>query len=171
MNRKTAVSGAVATTVIIVILVTFYTQSNDSSENQDYQEQDLVGPNTFQPLSNNWQSSGPFKINRDKYLLGENLFIVGESLEPTDKGQIAILHPKNKTHYKVYTTIPFDGSEKLSFNYHFTPQISEIKGICDMSQLVGTWKVVFQGTQYENLEFQMMDDILPGDEWKFEPQC
>ena len=40
--------------------------------------------------------------------------------------------------------------------------LNKLKGICDKSELVGTWKVVFEGTNYPDLEFKVIDKILHG---------
>ena len=68
----------------------------------------------------------------------------------------------NTTHYKVHLTIPFDGYSKESANTYFTPQISKLKGICSIDDLIGKWTMVFRGTDYQNLDFEITERILPG---------
>ena len=123
------------------------------------------------PKDREWIESGPFKIDRSEYILGEKVFFTIGPLTPMEKGQIAFLNPLNSTHYNVYLTYPFDGSNKATSNLYFEPSLSKTKGICDISQLVGEWRVVFRGTDYENLEFTVNDQIMPGDEEDFEPVC
>ena len=79
-----------------------------------------------------------------------------------EKGQIAIMRPLNVTHYKVYFTIPFDGTDKESTNTYFTPQISKLKEICSTDDLIGKWTLVFRGTDYPNLDFEITERIVPG---------
>ena len=118
-----------------------------------------------------WITSGPFQIDRSEYALGENIFIRINTMDATEKGQIAFLRPTNGTHYSVYLTIPFDGA-KPSFNQYFTPDLSKVKGICSIEDLVGEWTVVFRGTNYENIKFTVSNEIIvPGEELRFEPVC
>ena len=115
-----------------------------------------------------WQTSGPFEIDRLQYVLGELVLMRIGDLQPNEKGQIAFLRPLNETHYDVYITIPFDGSQKITFNQYFKPSLSRGLGICSKDDLMGQWRVVFQGTNYENLNFEIIDKIIPGEEVNYE---
>ena len=45
-------------------------------------------------------------------------------------------------------------------------------GICDkVDDIIGEWVVVFRGTNYENLKFEITDEILPGEEDSYVPVC
>ena len=123
--------------------------------------------NNYTPKEREWITSGPFQIDRSEYLLGEKIFLRVGSLNPTEKGQVAFLRPLNETHYSVYITIPFDGAAKDAFNYYISPQISKINGLCSANDIIGQWTVVFRGTEYENLKFNIINETLPGDEDKF----
>ena len=81
------------------------------------------------------------------------------------------MKPLNSTHYEVYLTIPFDGSDNSAFNFYLEPQLSKIKGYCSVDDFVGDWKVVFRGTDYPNLEFKITEDILPGEFEDYQPVC
>jgi hypothetical protein len=118
-----------------------------------------------------WITSGPFQIDRSEYVLGEKIFLRIGGLEFDEMGQVAFLKPSNATHYEVYLTIPFDGSDKPAFNYYLQPQLSKTRGFCTVDDFIGDWRVVFRGTDYSNLEFKITEDILPGDEDDFEPVC
>ena len=109
-------------------------------------------------------TSGPFQIDKSQYLLGENIFVRVGNLAPNEKGQIAFLRPMNETHYSVYITTPFDGAKKNSFNQYFTPDLSRALKICTADDLIGTWKIVFQKTNYENISFEILNKTLPGEE-------
>ena len=120
-----------------------------------------------------WITSGPFQIDRSEYALGENVFLRIGQLETTEKGQAAFLRPLNvnATHYSVYITIPFDGTNP-PFNQYFTPDLSKVKGVCSIDDIAGEWTVVFRGTNYENIKFTVSDKIvLPGEESRLESVC
>jgi len=127
--------------------------------------------NEYSPKEREWITSGPFQIDRSEYVLGEKIFLRMGGLSHDEKGQIAFLRPLNSTHYSVYLTIPFDGSDKSAFNYYLQPQLSKIRGFCSADDFIGNWRVVFRGTDYPNLEFKITKDILPGDEENYKPVC
>lgn len=117
------------------------------------------------------QYSGPFQVDKREYILGEKVFLRAEGLLPDEAGQISVLRPLNETHRSVYHTVPFDGSAKASFNSYFSPGLSKALGICGPDDIVGEWRVFFQGTDYAPLGFVFTDEVLQGDEEKFEPVC
>jgi hypothetical protein len=127
--------------------------------------------NEYVPKEREWVTSGPFQIDRTEYVLGEKIFLVIEGLEQYEKGQIAFLRPLNDTHQKVYQTIPFDGSKKNIFNYYIEPDLSKSSGICSIDDIVGNWTVVFRGTNYDNLEFEVTSQILPGEDENYKSVC
>jgi len=118
--------------------------------------------NEYSPKEREWITSGPFQIDRSKYAIGEKIFIIIGGLDVNEKGQIAIMRPLNDTHYSVYLTIPFDGAAKPAFNYYIDPQISKTRGICSVDDIIGKWVMVFRGTDYPNLNFEITDDVIPG---------
>ena len=124
----------------------------------------------YMPKEREWITSGPFKIDRSEYLLGEKIFVTIDTLNVNEKGKVMFLRPINSTHYSPYHTMPFDGSGQRN-NYYFTPDLSITKRICNTDELIGIWKIVFQGTNYLNLEFKIIEDILPGNEERYEPMC
>jgi len=127
--------------------------------------------NEYSPKDREWITSGPFQIDRSEYVLGEKIFLRIGGLGFEEKGEVAFLRPLNSTHYSVYWTIPFDGTDKPAFNYYLQPQLSKKLGYCTVEDFVGDWRVVFRGTDYPNLEFKITEDILPGDEDDYEPVC
>jgi len=140
--------------------------------NQEDVDRDGLGDecDPYIPEPRVWQTSGPFQIDREKYSLGELIFLRVGGLQPDEKGQITFLRPLNETHYDVYITIPFNGSIP-DFNQYFRPDLSRQLGICTKSDLLGEWKVVFQGTNYENLSFEIVNKTIPGDEDLYVPAC
>lgn len=127
--------------------------------------------NMYTPQPREWITSGPFQIDRSKYVLGEKVFLRIGGVQPNEKGQIVFLRPLNQTHYSVYLSIPFDGTSKNVFNYYFEPRLSAASKICTIEQITGKWAVVFRGTNYPNLYFEVTDQILPGSEDTFSPVC
>lgn len=118
--------------------------------------------NDYSPKPREWQTSGPFQIDRTKYAVGEKIFLIIGGLNPTEKGEVAFMRPLNSTHYSTYMAIPFDGSAKPGFNYYIDPQISKVRGICSIDDIAGKWAVVFRGTDYPNLYFEITKDVVPG---------
>ncbi|MFB5629776.1 MAG: hypothetical protein ACE5RF_01930 [Nitrosarchaeum sp.] len=125
--------------------------------------------NEYSPKPREWLTSGPFQIDRSKYAIGEKIFLVIGGLNTNEKGQVAFMRPLNETHYKVYITIPFDGMAKPAFNYYVEPQLSRTTGLCSVDDITGKWAVVFRGTDYPNLNFEITDEVVPGT--KTDPVC
>ena len=116
----------------------------------------------YKPLPRDWQTSGPFQIDRSEYAIGEKIFIRIGGLGFDEKGQVAVLRPLNATYYSVYLTIPFDGTQKSGFNYYLEPQLSKTRGLCTIDDIMGKWTLVFRGTNYTNLNFEITERVLPG---------
>ena len=95
----------------------------------------------YMPKEREWITSGPFKIDRSEYPLGEKIFVNIDTLNVDEKGKVVFLRPINSTHYSPYHTMPFDGSGQRN-NYYFTPDLSVREGICSTDELVGNWKVI-----------------------------
>jgi hypothetical protein len=127
--------------------------------------------NIYQPASREWQTSGPFQIDRSKYLIGEKIFLVIGDLGLDEKGQIAFLRPMNITHVAVWQTIPFDGTKKSAFNFYTQPVLNTALDICTVDDIIGDWRVVFRGTDYPDLKFKIINKIIPGDEESYVPVC
>ena len=126
--------------------------------------------NPFISKEREWITSGPFKIDRSEYLLGEKIFVNIETLDINEKGKVIFFRPINSTHYSPYHTLPFDGSGQRN-NYYFTPDLSELRGICNTDELIGNWKIIFQGTNHLDLEFKVNTEIIPGYEKRYESVC
>jgi len=183
-GKKSGIIGGVIAAIIIGILVIQFSSINEDApiQNNDLPEiidvdndgiPDDVDPYIATPRVWEKQTSGPFQIDKEQYVLGELVLIRINELGPNEKGQIVFLEPSNGTHQTVYITIPFDGSEKITFNQYFKPALSRARGICTIDDLLGNWTVVFQGTDYNNLKFEIVDRYIPGDEEHYEdiPNC
>jgi len=175
-EKISGIIGGVIAAIIIGVVVIQFSSINENNSEQDIEPTiidvdedgipDDVDPFVATPRV--WQTSGPFEIDREQYVLGELVLMRIGDLQPNEKGQIAFLRSLNETHYDVYITIPFDGSQKITFNQYFKPSLSRGLGICSKDDLMGQWRVVFQGTNYENLNFEIIDKIIPGEEVNYE---
>ena len=183
-GKKSRIIGGVIAAIIIGILVIQFSSINEDAPIQDNDLPEIVDvdndgiPDDIDPYIATprvWekQTSGPFQIDREQYVLGELVLIRINELDSNEKGQIVFLQPSNGTHQTVYITIPFDGSEKITFNQYFKPALSRARGICTIDDLLGNWTVVFQNTTYNQLKFEIIDRYLPGDEQHYEdiPNC
>ncbi len=165
--------GIIITIVGIIALTSLESDKDITSEIQD--KLDKINKtsldNAYFPKPREWITSGPFQIDRSKYILGEKIFVKVAGLSPEEKGQIAFLRPLNDTHQSVYLTIPFDGAKGDLLNRYLQPQLSRNNGFCTADDFVGEWRVVFRGTEYADLTFEITRDVLPGDEDSYEPVC
>jgi len=129
-----------------------------------------------------WRHSGPFAIEKYEYYLGEKIFMTVQDIPKDVSGEAVFYRPiiipnvagsdgilKDVNAGKKYLGIEFDGSMKQNFNRYFEPKLSEWKGICSRDDLVGEWKVVFEGTQYADINFKILNQTASWDERTFEP--
>lgn len=182
-KEKTAgiIGGLIAVIIIGIVIAQFYSIDETNPDNTKPPIVDVDGdgvPDEEDPLilaPRVWQTSGSFQIDKEKYLLGELVLIRIGDLKSNEKGQIAFLRPHNGTHYPVYITIPFDGSEKETFNQYFKPALSISTKTCSIDDLIGNWTVVFRDTNgqklYENLKFEIINETIPGDEEHYKSIC
>ena len=181
--KNSSIIGIVAGIVVIVLalgIVMTFDQESDIAEVEDLLDKEIqpvevpeiqdkldaikkiADESEYTPLPREWINSGPFQIDRSEYAIGESIFIRMGGIEENEIGQIAIYRPLNATHHKIYFTIPFDGTDKSESNTYFTPQINSMRGICSIDDLAGEWMMVFRGTDYPNLYFEINKKILPG---------
>ena len=119
-----------------------------------------------------WIKSGSFEIDKPQYNVGEKIFLSTTNLLPEDKGMVKFLRPiNNDTDYELYIQVPFDGMDKTQFNYYFEPRFNAFRGLCSMDDIAGNWKVEFNGTQYEDINFEILAQSSSWDDRTFEPIC
>ena len=148
----------VITIIIIIIagiLITF--NPNEELPENEIQEE--------------WIRSGSFEIDKSEYKMGDKIFLSTTNLLPEDKGIVQFLRPLNDTHNESYIRIPFDGKEKTQFNYYFEPRFNQYKEICSIDDIAGDWIVKFLGTQYEDINFKIINQTNSWDDRLFEPIC
>lgn len=112
-----------------------------------------------------WEISGPFKIDKSQYKLGENVFMVVTGLSPSDAGKIVVYDPNGG----VFTQSPFNGTMKSDFNYYFKPNTVKTEKLCTPQDLVGNWTIVFQGSKYKPLKFQVINEWIEGSQKEIKP--
>jgi len=173
MNKGIIVGIPIAIAIIAGIIAITMMPDGDSNDMEVEEKIDDIektaDENQYKVLPREWQTSGPFQIDRNEYALGEKIFIRIGGLDFQEKGEIAVMRPLNATHYSVYITIPFDGAQKNAFNYYLDPSLSKVRGLCSVDDVLGNWALVFRGTDYSNLNFEMIDKKLPGTDW--DPVC
>ena len=126
--------------------------------------------NPYYPSEREWISSGPFKIDRTEYLLGEKLFLNLDYVDKNTKGTMIFSKIINDTHSYQYKKINFDGS-KYQQNFYLGFTLNGARGLCNADQLIGDWKLIFEGTNYDSIKFKVLDRIIPGYERQYTPQC
>jgi hypothetical protein len=188
MNKGLVVGLPISIVIVVgIIVIAMMSNENSNMEVEDVLDKEIRSENTpeidkkleeikkiaeeneYEVLERQWQTSGPFQIDRSEYAIGEKIFLKIGGLQLQDKGQVAVMRPLNDTHYSVYLTIPFDGTNKEAFNYYVEPQLSKIRGLCSVDDVLGKWALVFRGTNYPNLNFEIIDRVVPGTD--VEPVC
>ena len=181
MNKSIIIGLPILIAIIVAIIAIAMMSNGDSSmEVEDVLDKEIApeeipeidkkldeikknaDENEYEVVPREWQTSGPFQIDRNQYAIGEKIFLKIDGLPFTDKGQVAVMRPLNDTHYSVYLTVPFDGTNKAAFNYYLDPQLSKTRGLCSIDDILGKWALVFRGTNYPNLNFEMTDKVVPG---------
>jgi hypothetical protein len=105
-----------------------------------------------------WYSSGPFAINKNQYKLGENVFLVASNLQPSDIGEFDVVTPKGN----IFEKIPFNGTMKSGFHQFFKPNTERSLALCNATDLVGHWSIVFKGVPYKSIPFKIVNQWIQG---------
>ena len=162
MQKSIGISVVVGIIIITAVIIYQFNETTwDITSTDEYYEKGGKVAHVVYP--DNPQFLGPLQINKDKYLLGENIFVIINNLQPEDKGLVFFFIPDGKLFYD----IPFDGSKNEFKKLYFKPQLLKAKNICDVDQLIGTWTVVFQGYEQFTLEFEILDVFLPNTKHHF----
>ena len=165
MNRNVGIATGVGIAVIIgVIGFQIYDTSYIVSSPEEYEKS--MGKQTVAHVvyPDNPQVLGPLQINKDKYLLGENVFVSISNLRPQDVGSVLFITPTGI----IYDEWGFNGMERESQKKYFKPQLLKSKNICEKEKLIGQWSVMFKGYEEQKIYFEMTPDILPKMEYQFE---
>ena len=161
MNRNVGIATAAGIAIIIgVIGFQISDTTYQISTPEEYKKS--MGTQTVSHVvyPDNPQLLGPLQINKDKYLLGENIYVILKDIRPQDKGTVEFYSPGGV----LYTTMGFDGERKDFFKKYYKPQLLKGKNLCEKEKLVGEWTVMFKGFENAKLNFEIVSDILPNQE-------
>ena len=162
MNKNVGIATGVGIAIIVGVILFQVNQTMwEQVSVEEYYEKDGKVGGVIYP--DNPQLLGPLQINKDKYLLGENVFVIIKDLRPQDKGTVQFFTPGGI----LYDTLGFDGSERDFVKKYFKPQLLKSKQLCEKEQLIGEWTVMFKGYDMAKLHFEMLPDILPKQEYQF----
>ena len=162
MNKNVGIATGIGIAIIVGVIIFQVDQTMWQQVSVDeYYEKDGKVAHVVYP--DNPQVLGPLQINKDKYLLGENVYVVLKDLRPQDKGTVQFFTPGGI----LYDEMGFNGENKDFQKKYFKPGLLKSKNLCQKEQLVGTWTVMFEGYEQAKLYFEMMPDILPNQESHF----
>ncbi len=163
MNKSVGIATGVGIVIIAGVIIfqlsetMWLTSSVDEYYEKDGKVASVVYPDNPQVL-------GPLQINKDKYLLGENVYVILTGLMPMDKGAVLFYTPGGV----LYDEWEFNGMKKEFQKKYFKPQLLKGKNLCEKEDLVGTWTVMFRSYEEATLNFEMLDHTLPNQEYQFE---
>tara|TARA_B100000029_G_scaffold499353_1_gene569657 strand:- start:645 stop:1184 length:540 start_codon:yes stop_codon:yes gene_type:complete len=166
MNKGVGIATIIGIAIVIGVIVyqineTVYTVTSP----EDYIESIGSGSVAHVVYPDNPQFLGPLQINKDKYLLGENIFVVLKDIKSGDKGEVQFYTPGGV----LFDTLQFDGMKKDFYKKYFKPSLLVSKDLCEKEKLIGDWTVVFKDyEEVAQLKFTVLEDILPNEEYKFE---
>ena len=159
MNKNVGIATGIGIAIIVGVIIFQVDQTMWQQVSVDeYYEKDGKVAHVVYP--DNPQILGPLQINKDKYLLGENVYVVLKDLRPQDKGTVQFFTPGGI----LYDEMGFNGENRDFQKKYFKPGLLKSKNLCEREDLVGTWTVMFRGYEEAKLYFQMMPDILPNQE-------
>ena len=162
MNKNVGIATGIGIAIIVGVIIFQVDQTIWQQASVDeYYEKDGKVAHVVYP--DNPQVLGPLQINKDKYLLGENVYVILKDLRPQDKGTVQFFTPGGI----LYDEMGFNGENKDFHKKYFKPGLLKSKNLCEKEQLVGTWTVMFEGYEQAKLYFEMVPDILPNQESHF----
>ena len=162
MNKNVGIATGIGIAIIVGVIIFQVDQTMWQQVSVDeYYEKDGKVAHVVYP--DNPQILGPLQINKDKYLLGENIYVILKDLRPQDKGTVQFFTPGGI----LYDEMGFNGENRDFQKKYFKPGLLKSKNLCEKEQLIGTWTVMFEGYEEFKLYFQMMPDILPNQESHF----
>ena len=163
MNRNVGIATGIGIAIIVGVIIFQVDQTlwQQASVDEYYEKGGRVAHVVY---PDNLQVLGPLQINKDKYLLGENVFISISDLRPQDKGAVQIITPTGI----IYDEWGFNGSERESQKKYFKPQLLKSKQLCQKELLIGQWTAMCKGYEMAKIYFEITPNILPKMEYQFE---
>ena len=109
MNRNVGIATGIGIAIIVGVIIFQVDQTlwQQASVDEYYEKGGKVAHVVY---PDNLQVLGPLQINKDKYLLGENVFASIIDLKPEDVGAVQFITPTGI----VFEEWGFDGSERES---------------------------------------------------------
>ena len=164
MNKSVGIAVAAGIAIIIgVIGFQIYDTTYQVSTPEEYKKSIGTQSVSHVVYPDNPQLLGPLQINKDKYLLGENVYVILKDLRPQDKGKVQFFTPGGV----LYDEMGFNGQEREFQKKYFKPQLLKAKNLCEKEKLIGEWTVMFKGYDMAKLHFEILPDILPNQEIHF----
>ncbi len=145
--------------IIIVVAIAIVLGITDVGMLSDLETPGLGHPDSL--------TSGPLTITQYEHKITANIFFIIDGLDINEKGNIKIFMPDGR----LWKTIPYDGSEKQSFNVYFKPDVSKPRQICEQEELVGLWAVLFDNNAYPPLVFEIINEHLDGPDVRLPKSC
>ena len=163
MNKMVGIATGIGIAIVIGVIIFQVSQTmwQQVSVEEYYEKGGRVAGVVY---PENLQVLGPLQINKDKYLLGENVFVSISNLRSQDVGSVLFITPTGI----VYDDWGFNGMERESQKKYFKPQLLKSKNICEKEKLIGEWTVMFKGYEEQKIYFEITPDILPKMEYQFE---
>ena len=160
MNKKVAIGVGIVIGIAIIISIISFQMEIDSNKIQE-------GYSTY---PDNPQTVGSLTINKDKYMIGEIVFVTME-LNPLENGLVEFYNQDEKLFYK----FKFNGSADQSPNLYFRPMLENRYNICTVNDLIGTWTVKISGVTLNDkktgltiepreMQFNIVNEIIADDE-------
>ena len=162
MNKNVGIATGIGIAIIVGVILFQVNQTmwQQVSVEEYYEKGGKVAGVVY---PDNPQLLGPLQINKDKYLLGENVYVVLKDLRPQDKGTVLFITPENK----VYFEWGFNGSDREFQKKYFKPQLLKSKDLCTKEQLIGEWTVIFKGYDEAKIHYEITQNILPNMEYQY----
>jgi hypothetical protein len=160
VNKKVAIGVGIVIGIAIIISIISFQIEIDSNKIQE-------GYSTY---PDNPQTVGSLTINKDKYMIGEVVFVTME-LNPLENGLVEFYNQDEKLFYK----FKFNGSADQSPNLYFRPMLENRYNICTVNDLIGTWTVKISGVTLNDkktgltiepreMQFNIVNEIIADDE-------
>ena len=162
MNKTVGIATGIGVAIIVGVIIFQIDQTmwQQASVDEYYEKGGKVAHVVY---PDNIQVLGPFQINKDKYLLGENVFVSISNLRPQDMGAVQFITPTGI----IYDEWGFNGMERESQKKYFKPQLLKSKNICEKEKLIGEWTVLFKGYDEAKIFFEITPVILPNMEYQY----
>ena len=162
MNKSVGIATGIGIAIIagVIIFQLEQTMWQQASVEEYYEKGGKVAHVVY---PDNLQVLGPLQINKDKYLLGENIFVSISNLRPMDVGTVLFITPTGI----IFEEWGFNGSERESQKKYFKPQLLKSKNICEKEKLIGQWTVMFKGFDEAKIHYEITPDILPNMEYQY----